>query len=109
MKLVKFTKPLTIAEIVDRYNIPKEDWYKGCGLYQFDVGSRGEVEGTTFHGNVNEYSLKETVDFLDGVTDQDEIDYLEEFAGLDDFVVDTIGIVEVNSSEEEGQDWFLVE
>lgn len=118
MKLVKFTKVLTVAEVCDTYGLYKEDWYKGTGLYKIDIGSRGEPGWTEFHGNVNEFMMKDTEDFVNELdpTDfkdvndfEDQKSYLEEYAGLDDSDVDITGMVQVNNSEEEGEDWFLVE
>lgn len=118
MKLVKFTKKLSVEWVNETYGLTTEEWYKGTGLYMIEIGSRGEPGWLEYHGNVNEFQLKEAVDFINELNpadfeDEDDLEnqkeYLEEYAGVDDSSVDETGIVGVSDTEEEGQDWFLVE
>lgn len=52
MELLTFEKTVTVDQVQGWTGLTVDEWFKGMGVYQVEIGSRCEVESVVFYGQV---------------------------------------------------------
>lgn len=117
-ELLTFDKTVTVDQVKGWTGLEPQEWFKGNGVYQIEIGSRCEVESVVFYGQISGLwidditkHIDQSIEFInnDETMDEDEraeqIEWVEKDVGI---FVDESGFVDVMLTDEHSFLYFKV-
>lgn len=117
-ELLTFDKTVAVEDVKGWIGIEPEEWFKGNGVYQIEIGSRNEIESVVFYGqvsglwidDVNKY-IEESIECINNDESMDEDERAEQLEMVEADVgiyVDISGFVDVALTDEHSYLYFKV-
>lgn len=102
MDVINFDKTVTVDIVNDWTGLITTEWYKGSGVYEIEIGSRGEIESVVFYGKVSGV-VTDVLDVQQHLCEEDNME--DEFSYISK---EDNGLVEVCVTDEHSYLYFDV-
>lgn len=117
-ELLTFDKTVSVDQVEGWTGMKPEEWFKGNGVYQVEIGSRCEIESVVFYGQISglwtndiEQSHNELLKSLDNDDTLQDGEREEQIESAEEFYcifVDESGFVDVALTDEHSFLYFKV-